>query len=39
MWVMIRANIGRFFSKVNRCSSSERVAAQSASAIILKPFS
>jgi hypothetical protein len=37
--VRMRANIGRFFSKVKRCSSSERVAAQSERATTLKPFS
>ena len=37
--VRIRANIGKFFSKVKRCSSSESVAAQSESATMLKPFS
>ena len=37
--VRIRANIGKFFSKVKRCSSSESVAAQSERATMLKPFS
>ena len=39
LWVRIWANMGRFFSKVKRCSSGERVAAQSESATMLKPFS
>jgi hypothetical protein len=38
VWVRIRANIGKFFSKVKRCSSAESVAAQSVSAMMSEPL-